>query len=539
VFACFLLSLRVSCTEGYEKSFIGSIAAMAQHTVIVGSTELGGADSLLFRMDSLYWGEGVITSGTTPILAMEQTLSSGSALADIRAITYEDGAPVIEDGRLYFSGTTRTGGSGIAIVALTPGTGQLEFTGTVNSLMSGKFWKIGAPHIMYDRRRSLWQVTTPCHSPTNHLLWVATAFNDLRFGVSTLNFSPFEYEQPKRGDEDCQVFYDDQMEKWVMIYASTRRPDDGSGYILRLQTSDRSDGGFRDYSFQTDVSATGVTTTLIGGKRYVLSGNSRSDNTNRYSVWSFPDMKFVCDLDIDIDDGAWRGWNNLTPVPEGSSTRYVMLGFDRQRTSGEDSWTYGNTYFLYSRQCNPGLEFPLKDRDGNVIRPASTQFPYQVEDLQLLRRGSRRFAFEDLLLGRIDLQYDITAPSGNVYPPIGRTDSLRYDCGRLFPTSAGIGDAAILAGIHHPLANYLMSLDCIADGESRYLYFGSLNGERAARVLATRWSDEIRVTFEGNGGCAVLGTIRCPVENHDILRIFLSISSLTGKYSCFAFCHCR
>lgn len=515
------------------------IIAAGQHTFVVGRTELVGADTLLFRPDSLYWGEGVVSSGATPIIGMRQTLSSGSALADIRAITYEDGAPIVERGRLYLSGSTRTGGSGIAIVALTLGTGELEFTGTVTSLMSGDFRKISAPHIMYDRKRKLWQITTPYHSPTDHLLWVATAYNDVRFGVTTLDFSPLDYEQPKRGDEDCQVFYDDEMHRWVMIYASTRRPDDGYGYILRLQTSDRPDGGFKDYSFQTDVSATGVTTTLIGGRRYVLSGNTRNENGNRYSVWSYPDMKFVCDLDMDIDDGAWRSWNNVVPVPEGNSTRYVLMGFDRQLSTDEDNWTYGNCYFLYSLQRNPGLEFPMKDDDGKIIRVASDEFPYQVEDLRFLRRGSRRFAFQDLLLGCIDLQYDITAPHGNVYPRIGKTDSLRYDGGCLFPVSESQKEASVLAGIHHPLANYLMPLDHISDGESRYLYLGTGEGVCAARIVAARMSDRIQVSFEGNGGTALIGRYACPIENSDTLRIFLSMSNLTGKFYCFAFCHHR
>lgn len=558
-----------------------SLCAYAQHSFVVGRTELKGADTGLFRMDSYYWGEGVVSSGSTPLLGMEQTLSSGSALADIRAITYEDGAPVIEDGRLYLSGSTRTGGSGIAIVALTLGTGELEFTGTLNCLMAGEFWKICAPHIMYDRTRKLWQVTTPMHAPTDHHLWIATANNDLRFGVSTLEFSPLDYKGPKKGDEDCQIFYDKAMRRWVMIYASTRRPDDGSGYILRLQTSKRPDGGFRDYSYQTDVSATGVTTTLIGGTRYVLSGNMRgpvsnlngggksgsggdlrsaggkpdssggnlsstdsdkpATERNRYSVWSYPDMEFVCDLDIDIDDGAFRGWNNLTPVPEGDATRYVMLGFDRQATTDEDNWTYGNNYFLYSRQLNPGLEFAQKDADGKVTRAASTSFRYGVQDLQLLRRGSRRFCFQDILLGRIDLEYDITAPKGNLYPALPVTAAapsiLRYDKGRIYPE--GGSGAAILAGIHHPLANYLMPIDAIADGDSRYLYIGSQDGHCAARVIAQRKGPDIEVRFEGSEGSVILGSFPCPVNNHDTLRIFMSLSNLTARYSCFAICHAK
>ena len=526
--------LAVSCS-------LPAMSRPPQHTFTVGKAEImHGEDSPLFHPDKLYWGEGVISSGATEIVAMQQTLSSGTSLADIRAITYEDGAPVIEDGKLYISASTRTAGSGIAILALTLGTGELEFTGTVTSLMQGKFWKIAAPHIMYDRGRKLWQVTTPYHSPANHLLWVATAFNDLRFGVTTLDFKSLDYEKPMRGDEDCQIFYDGEMRKWIMIYASTRQSDGSAGeFILRLQTSDSPDGGFKDYSYQTGVSATGVTTTIIGGKRYVLSGNQRSEEANRYSVWSYPEMEFVCDLDIDIDDGASRSWNNLTPVPEGNGTRYVLMGFDRQASTDEDNWTYGNNYFLYSRQRNPGLEFPMKDGNGNVLREASTDFPVQVQDLQMLRRGSRRIAFQDILLGKIDLEYDITTPRGNVYPSIVGP-SLIYDGGCLKLPAGDRNDAAILAGIHHPLANYIMPLDGIADGDSRYLYIGSKEGECAAKVIATRIASNIRVSFDSGADKPVkLGTFFCPAENSHKLRIAFSISNLTGKFSCFVFCHCN
>ncbi|GEM_PF-3157855 len=521
-------------------AIFGFSMLFAQHTSVIGKVELTASDTLLFQMDSLYWGEGVISDGHTPILNIQQSLSSGSALADVRSVTFEDGSPFIEDGKLYLSASSRTGGSGIAIVALTLGTGQLEFTGTISPLMSGTFRKISAAHIMYDRVRKVWQVTTPYHNPTDHRLWVASAYNDLRFGITTLDFSPLDYELPTKGDEDCQIFYDSKMHKWVMIYASTRRPDDKGGYILRLQLSKRPDGGFKDYSYQTDVSATGVTTTLIGGVRYVLSGNTRGEKSNRYSVWSYPDMKFVCDLNIDIDDGAWRSWNNVVPVPEGDATRYVMMGFDRQLSTDEDNWTYGNLYFLYSRQRNPGLEFSMKDADGHVIRPASHDFRYRVEDLQFLRRSSRRFAFQDIPLGCIDFQYDVTRPRGNVYPNIGQVDSLQYSEGRLIPFTEQKGEAAILAGIHHPLANYQVPLDDIAEGESRFLYLGSRDGHCAARVIATRISaDQIQVSYQGSGEALSLGTFSCGQTNNDVLRICFVMSNLMGRYYCYAFRHCK
>ena len=149
---------------------------------------------------------------------------------------------------------------------------------------------------------------------------------------------------------------------------------------------------------------------------------------------------------------------------------------------------------------------------------------------------------------------------------------LRYDKGRIYPE--GGSGAAILAGIHHPLANYLMPLDAIADGDSRYLYIGSQDGHCAARVIAQRKGPDIEVRFEGSATTAtvapvansvngsdradsattadraddstraasagvILGSFPCPINNHDTLRIFMSLSNLTARYSCFAICHAK
>jgi len=263
----------------------------------------------------------------------------------------------------------------------------------------------------------------------------------------------------------------------------------------------------------------------------------RSGNGNRYSVWSYPEMRFVCDLNIDLDDGAYRSWNNLVPVPEGESSRYVLMGFDRQATTDEDNWTYGNTYFLYSRQRNPGMEFAMKDGDGKVIVKAAKEFTFQVNDLEFLRRGCARFCFEDILLSKIDLEYDITGPKGNMYPRIGTSDPVRFDSGCLYTIPTGNQGAVALSGIHHPLANYLMPLDGISDGESRYLYIGDKNGNCVVRILATRKSEEIIITFQGKEEPVIMGKITCRQRNEDTIRIFLSHSNLTQKYFCFAFCH--
>ena len=86
----------------------------ADNYVMAGKVKLE-RDAPWFQENSLYWGSGVISAGKTAILGALQTLSNGAAIADIRTLTYEDGSPLIENNKLYYSVSTRTGGGGAAV----------------------------------------------------------------------------------------------------------------------------------------------------------------------------------------------------------------------------------------------------------------------------------------------------------------------------------------------------------------------------------------------------------------------------------------
>ena len=186
--------------------------------------------AVLMMEDTLYWGVGTQGSGATPIREAVQTLSSGSAIADIRPLTYEDGSPLIDNNKLYYSVSSRTGGAGPTILELDLGTSEIKVTGFLRTSYKHQMWQGMASHIMYNRTSGIWQVTIPLHKTDpatgkwTHLLAVQKSYSDLRFGATRLDFELLDYEGPTIGDEDAQIFYDKEMKRWVMIYASTRQP---------------------------------------------------------------------------------------------------------------------------------------------------------------------------------------------------------------------------------------------------------------------------------------------------------------------------
>ena len=486
----------------------------AQEPRLVAGCPAMDAYDDVFKDQSLYWGEGVISHAGTPIVGMRAAYSSGAAQSDIRTLTYEDGSPLIEQGYLYYSMTSRTAGAGLCIYRLLLGTGKLELCGIIRGRVveAGQepaFWRVAAGHIMYDRKRSQWQLCMSCHAgevanrqPRLHRLYAASSLPDVRFGAVTIDFTPLDYEGAAVGDEDGQIFYDADLQRWILIYASTHLPDgkEAPHYVLRLQTSQRPDGGFRGSTCATDLSATGITTSCIGGIRYVLSGDNAQDGQNVYRAYTYAlqqgqvVFQAAGRLDIDLTDGGFRGWNNVTPIPEGPRTRYVLLTFDRMRATDESNWTYGNLYLYYSAETNAGQEFAVYDRAGQLVQPANIH-PQEATTVSLTQLHFRRMAtlhplFDELPLAEIDLSMPALAPHGNRYPcVIGQV----RQCGRELRTE---GEACVLGGTHQAMANYLLPLTQIAEGDSRYLYIGNAEGKAHYKVLATRRATDIEITLQ-------------------------------------------
>ena len=83
-------------------------------------------------------------------------------------------------------------------------------------------------------------------------------------------------------------------------------------------------------------------------KRIFACGNSFNLRAN-YRIYDIPDLSHFTEIPFDYDDGGFRGWGTIVPIPLGTRTRYFHLTFDRHNGS-DYNWSYGNLY------CFEGLE---------------------------------------------------------------------------------------------------------------------------------------------------------------------------------------
>ncbi len=486
------------------------------------------SNSDVYKDNKIYYGEGIIGSINTPFREMMSTMTNGSAVADMRALTYEDGSPLIENNRLYYSVSSRTGGAGLAIFALDLGTCQLNMTGIVITKYQDVLYKGAAGHIMYNRNTGIWQITTPIFKTNIHKIGICNSYSDCRFGITHVDIELLDYQDPTFGDEDAQIFYDNDISKWVLIYASLK---DSGSYYIRAQISDYPDKGFKNYSYNKEVSGTGITSTKIGGERYILTGNLALEGINRYTILSFPKMEIIGNLNIDIPDNSYRCWNNVTPIPDGNSTRYVFWAFDRAQTTSEEQWTYGRSYLYYSKEKNKGVEFDIKR--GDAIIPANIIKEYGPLDLHFIRYSSWHNMFsQELILSKIDFSGETIVEYSNMYPKIiGSNISLSQKDKNLYKISSD--EVCILGGIHNPMCNYIMDLSNISLNDMRYLYLGDSAGVATYKVGFTRTSYGYNVTLINSIGTSTLiGNIN---DNYRKARIFFSIPTVSDGYYLFVY----
>lgn len=456
-------------------------------------------------LKSWYWGQGCISTGIGSYEQIKQVVSCGIAQADIRAITYEDGSPFIENNKLYLSASGRTGSAGPLIFELDLGTYNLKLIGTIITSISNtalsydnKVWHGGAAHILFDRNSAQWIISISGHR-LSHLLYISKSYSDVRFGITHLDFSLLDYANATSGDEDPQIFYSDLLDKYVLVYASSYND---TSYYVEIQTSDYIDHGFSHIASIKGISATGITTTKVGGDWYTITGNSEDSNgINRYNIYQWRLTEGVLSLidkgllNIDYEDGGYRGWGSVIPVYKGDYTEYLFITFDRLRTENEDNWTYGNLYLYVSKQSNKGLEFQITNR--GVIIPQSIVKTYGLEDLNFLRCGSRKSMLDKFIsISEMVFDSNIEGDNSNLYPSI--KDQLVTQQHRKWLQIGSSGDMVLVGGIHVPMSNYIMNLDHVLG--RRYLYIGNPEDTSSIKLIVDKTNLGYKLSAVINNG---------------------------------------
>jgi hypothetical protein len=263
----------------------------------------------------------------------------------MRPIRYENGAVMIEGGKVYFTASIRMeAGCYQGIFSWVPGTAEIALTGALfYDSGDGKWENDVAASLLYHREQKRWLLWV-CSFAHDHILGHADFAGDVRFGVNVVDITlmePADENAPRdsflgfSADEDPDFFYDEETKKWRM--AICRAESLGGKYRYFFFSSDAPFSGYTFDGMGFPGCETGGSFVRVEDELFFLCGNDftlRSD----YRVYHKDGMDVAR---FDLPDGGFRGWGTLIPVPLGSRTRYFRLTFDRHGGSS-DNRSYGN-----------------------------------------------------------------------------------------------------------------------------------------------------------------------------------------------------
>lgn len=399
--------------------------------------------------------------GRAAVSRAESFLDGGLSHADMKPVRYEDGTPILENGRLFLTLSSRLqAGAYQYVVSWNPSTCELRPEGAIFfDYGDGRWCADVAISLIYHRERSEWLFWATAFSH-GHILCHGTSAGDPRFGITALDATLMEAQKPgsdvsngglpiqtsvaemdggqaqtkecacgkagaarafasdevlsvqaggrvaemadgqartkdcacgkvgaarafasddvlsvqvgaarasasddvlsvqagwrgasvaeldddtlwlaKTGDEDPDFTYDRERGKWYMTICRSVK---GAGYRYFLFESDEPFSGYRHVCHTESGENTGGLMVRIRGRRALVCGSDFKARAE-YRVYPLGDFSHFQRLTCDFDDGGFRGWGSLMPVPCGNRTKYVWMTFDRHNGS-DYNWSYGNLY---------------------------------------------------------------------------------------------------------------------------------------------------------------------------------------------------
>ena len=289
----------------------------------------------------------LVASDGVALNKVSSYIDNGVSIADIRPIKYENGAPVLECGCIWFTASIRMQENSFqGVFSWIPGTAEFQMTGALfYDCGDGKWRNYVAPTIVYHQAKKQWYVWVSSFEH-EHVLAHGCFEGDPRFGVNVVdvqlmekasNLSDITAFAGFKGDEDPDLLYDAKRNRWLLAICRLN-PKTGRYIYVFFE----SDDPFANYRYigqgkdcaETDAE-TGGTFIQINGEIFFVSGN-----VSKYRIYSKDGMETA---KFNYPDGGFRGWGSVIPVKFGSRTRYFWLTFDRHNGSPYN-WSYGNLY---------------------------------------------------------------------------------------------------------------------------------------------------------------------------------------------------
>ena len=292
-----------------------------------------------------------LMNGTAEISKVEMALTTGIGLADIRAVTYENGDPMLDQGRLWYTMSIR--GRALphhlqGVFSMNPSVFDIRLEGIIvfdrdDGLLRNEI----ASHLFFDRKDETWRgLTTGFSAYANpdeekKQLLAIESNRDPRFGFSIMDAVPFGMV----GDiEDPHILYDSKAEKWRILTC-----ENISGYRAIMLESAYWNKGYRKIAGPVAHNSTGTSIQRIGDELYCFSGSSE----RKIWVYSYPDLNEIGVLKIDLppwnETSRTRVWPNVVQLPEGYPFRFIALMMDRINYPGlvGPNWSYGAVYLYH------------------------------------------------------------------------------------------------------------------------------------------------------------------------------------------------
>ncbi len=292
-----------------------------------------------------------LNKGVVDVNKVEMAITTGVGLADIRAITYENGDPLLDQGRLWYTMSIR--GRALphhiqGVFSMNPSVFDVRLEGIiVFDRQDGLLRNEIASHIFYDRRDEIWRGLTTGFSAyafpkkeKKQLLAIESKV-DPRFGFSIMSAVPFGMV----GDiEDPHIVYDAEVEKWRMLTC-----ENNGGYKAIMMESEHWNKNYTKIAGPVEHNSTGTSIQKIGNQFYCFSGSKERKNF----IYTYPGLQEVGIQNMDLppwnETSGARVWPNVVQLPEGYPFRYVALMMDRFNYPGMHgpNWTYGALYLYH------------------------------------------------------------------------------------------------------------------------------------------------------------------------------------------------
>ncbi len=346
------LTMRVQMAAVGANLFVESKGKTHLIGYVDFSERLDLRDTTLIRRLDFSVGCLLTKGATVSIAQASSSLTPGFGQADIRAITDEEGTPLLDDGRLWFTVTIR--GRALphptqGVFSLNPSVFDLKFEGLiVFDMGDGLLRNELASHLFRDTGSGEWRGWTTGFSALGEsgrneekTILAVSSKKDPRRGYSIMTAKPVGISGEH---EDPHGVYDRKTGKWRLLLCERHEK-----YRAGMWESDHWDKGYKRLAGPVEMDSTGTMIQQFGDQRYVLFGSA----DRKVYVATYPDLIPEGELKIHMppwnEDNGTRIWPNVIPLPTGYPAPYLALMMDRVNFPGmpKPNWTYGALYLYH------------------------------------------------------------------------------------------------------------------------------------------------------------------------------------------------